>query len=145
MTFICTGAVMDPDSLAEAQGRLKPVEGGQEDPEEPVYAKVHHEDPDAIRVIQEEPEAALEAVLEAASQAGSGAVVPVEVLLPPPKPRRLGWIRRGPRRYQLRTVQEEDTDAARFEAEMYVRRGKHDHIELYVLVFFGIFSQKWLY
>ncbi len=57
---------MDPDSLAEARGRLKPVEGGQEDP---VYAEVHHEDPDAIRVVQEEPEAAL----EAASQAGSGA------------------------------------------------------------------------
>ncbi len=46
---------MDPDSLAEARGHLKPVEGGQEDPEEPVYAKVHHEDPDTIRVIQEEP------------------------------------------------------------------------------------------
>jgi hypothetical protein len=100
---------MDPDSLSEARGRMKPVEGGQEDPEEPVYPKVHHEDPDAIRVIQEEPEAALKAVLEAASQAGSGVVAPVEVLLPLPKPRRLGWIRRGPRRYQLRTVQEEDT------------------------------------
>jgi hypothetical protein len=99
---------MDPDSLAEARGHLKPVEGGQEDPEEPVYTEVHHEDPDAIQVIQEEPEAALEAVPEAASQAGSGAVAPVEVLLPPRKPRRLGWIRRGPRHNQLRTVQEED-------------------------------------
>jgi hypothetical protein len=107
-TFICAGAVVDPEGLAEARDRLRPVEGGQEDPEEPVYAEVHHEDPDAIHVVPEEPEVALEATPEAVSQAGSEAAAPVEIVLPPPKPRRLGWIRRGPRPYQLRTVQEED-------------------------------------
>ncbi len=107
-TFICAGAVVDPESLAAARDRLRPVESGQEDQEEPIYAEVPHEDPDAIHIISEEPEVALEATPEAVSQAGSGAAAPMEIVLPPPKPRRLGWIRRGPRRYQLRTVQEED-------------------------------------
>ncbi len=94
----------DPETLAVARDRLKPVESGQEDqavPEEPIYAEVHHEDPDTIDVVPEDPEVAV-------SQAGTGAAAPLEVVLPPPKPRRLGWIRRGPRRYQLRTVPEEN-------------------------------------
>jgi hypothetical protein len=87
------------------------VESSQEDQveqEETVYAEVHHEDPDAIEVVSEEPEVALEATPEAVSQAGTRAAVPLEIVLPPPKPRRMGWIRRGPRRYQLRTVPEEN-------------------------------------
>jgi hypothetical protein len=92
---------MDPDGLAEARGQPRLAEEVQEDPEEHQYAEVHHEDPDAIRVVQEEPGT----VPEAVSRAGSGAAMQG---LPPPKPLRLGWIRRGPRRFHLRTVQEED-------------------------------------
>ena len=90
-----------------ARDRLRPVESDQEDQvqqEEPIYAEVHQEDPDTIEVVPEEPEVALEATLDVVSQAGTGAAAPLEIVLPPPKPRRLGWIRRGPRRYQLRTV-----------------------------------------
>ncbi len=76
--------------------------------EEPVYAEVHQEDPDAIGVVPEEPEVALEATPDVVSQAGGRAAASLEIVLPPPKPRRLGWIRRGPRRYQLRTVPEEN-------------------------------------
>ncbi len=97
----------DPETLAVARDRLKPVESGQEDQvdqEEPLYAEVHHEDPDTIDVVPEEPEVALEATPEAVSQAGTRAAAP----LPQPKPRRLGWIRRGPRRYQLQTMPEEN-------------------------------------
>jgi hypothetical protein len=103
--------VVDPEALAVARDRLKPVESGQEGQvvqEEPIYAEVHHEDPDTINVVPEEPEVALEATPEAVSQAGTGAAAPLEIVLWPPKPRRLGWIRRGPRRYQLRTVPEEN-------------------------------------
>jgi hypothetical protein len=78
------------------------------DQEEHIYAEVHHEDPDAIHVVPGESEVALEATPEAVSQAGSGAAAPMEIVLLSPKPRRLGWIQRGPRRYQLRTVQEEN-------------------------------------
>jgi hypothetical protein len=94
-----------------ARDRLRPVENRQEDQveqEEPVYAEVHQEDPDAIEVVSEEPEEALEATPDAVSQAGTGAAAPLEIVLPPPKPRRLGWIRRGPRLYPLRTVPEEN-------------------------------------
>ena len=94
-----------------ARDRLRPVENNQEDQveqEEPLYAEVHHEDPDAIEVVSEEPEVALEATPEAVSQAGTRAAVPLEIVLPPPKPRRLGWINRGPRRFRLRTVPEEN-------------------------------------
>ncbi len=76
--------------------------------EEPVYAEVHQEDPDSIEVVPEEPEVALEATPDVVSQAGTRAAAPLEIVLPPPKPRRLGWFRRGPRRYQLRTVPEEN-------------------------------------
>ncbi len=110
-TYFCAGAVANPEVLAEARDRLKPVESSQEDQveqEEPLYAEVHHEDPDTISVVPEEPEVALEATPEAVSQAGIRAAAPSEIVLPPPKPRRLGWIRRGPRRYQLRTVPEEN-------------------------------------
>ena len=102
---------MDPETLAVARGRLRPVESVQEDqvqPEEHIYAEVHQEDPDAIEVVSEEPEVALEATPDVVSQAGDRAAAPLEIVLPPPKPRRLGWIRRGPRRYQLRTVPEEN-------------------------------------
>jgi hypothetical protein len=81
-----------------ARDRLKPVENDQEDQvqqEEPVYAEVHQEDPDAIEVIPEEPDVALEATPDVVSQAGTRAAAPLEMVLPPPKPRRLGWIRRG--------------------------------------------------
>ncbi len=101
----------DPEVLAEARDRLKPVESGQEDrvdQEEHIYAEVHHEDPDAVHVVPYEPEVALEVTMEAVSQAGSRAAAPMEIVLPPPKPRRLGWIQRGLRRYQLRTVLEEN-------------------------------------
>ncbi len=94
-----------------ARDRLRPVESVQEDwvqQEEPVYAEIYQEDPDAIGVVPEEPEVALEATPDVVSQAGSRAAAPLEIVLPPPKPRRLGWIRRGPRRYQLRTVPEEN-------------------------------------
>jgi hypothetical protein len=94
-----------------ARNRLRPVENDQEDQvqqEEPIYAEVHQEDPDAIEVVPEEPEVALEATPDVVSQAGFRAAAPLEMVLPPPKPRRLGWIRRGPRRYQLRTVAEEN-------------------------------------
>jgi hypothetical protein len=94
-----------------ARDRLRPVENHQEDQveqEEPVYAEVHQEDPDAIEVVSEEPEEALEATPDAVSQAGTGAAAPLEIVLPPPKPSRLGWIRRGPRLYPLRTVPEEN-------------------------------------
>ncbi len=91
--------------------RLRPVETDQEDQvqqEEPVYAEVHQEDPDAIEVVSEEAEVALEATPDVVSQEGFRVVAPLEMVLPPPKPRRLGWICRGPRRYQLRTVPEEN-------------------------------------
>jgi hypothetical protein len=94
-----------------AKDRLRPVESSQEDQveqEEPLYAEVHHEDPDAIKVVPKEPEVALEATPEAVSQAGIRAAAPLEIVLPPPKPRHLGWIRRGPRQHQLRTVPEEN-------------------------------------
>ena len=94
-----------------ARDRLRPVESDQEDQvqqEEPIYAEVHQEDPDAIEVVSEEAEVALEATPDVVSQAGFRAAAPLEMVLPPPKPRRLGWIRRGPRRYQLRTVPEEN-------------------------------------
>jgi hypothetical protein len=94
-----------------ARDRLRPVENDQEDQvqqEEPVYAEVHQEDPDAIEVVPEEPEVALEATPNVMSQAGARAAAPLEIVLPPPKPRRLGWIYCGPRRYQLRTVPEEN-------------------------------------
>ncbi len=102
---------MDPETLAVARDRLRPVESVQEDQvqqEEPVYAEVHQEDPDAIEVVSEEHEVALEATPDVVSRAGARAAAPLEIVLPPPKPRRLGWIRRGPRRYQLRTVPEEN-------------------------------------
>ena len=102
---------MDPETLAVAMDRLRPVENIQEDQvqqEEPIYAEVHQEDPDAIEVVSEEPEVALEATPDVVSRAGARAAAPLEIVLPPPKPRRLGWIRRGPRRYQLRTVPEEN-------------------------------------
>ncbi len=105
-----------------ARDRLRPVENIQENrvqQEEPVYAEVHQEDPDAIEVISEEPEVALEATSDVVSQAGGRAAAPLEIVLPPPKPRRLGWINRGPRRFQLRTVPEEnivpDSRPQRFE------------------------------
>jgi hypothetical protein len=94
-----------------ARDRLRPVENDQKDQvqqEEPIYAEVHQEDPDAIDIVPEEPEVALEATLDVVSQAGVRAAAPLEMVLPPPKPRRLGWIRRGPRRYQLCTVAEEN-------------------------------------
>jgi hypothetical protein len=94
-----------------ARDRLRPVENSQEnqvEQEEPVYAEVHQEDPDAIEVVSEEPEVALEGTPDVVSQAGTRAAAPLEIVLLPPKPRRLGWIRRGPRRYQLRTVPEQN-------------------------------------
>ena len=101
---------MDPEALAIARERLRPVESAhknQVQPEEHIYAEVHQEDPDAIEVASEEPEVALEATPDVVSQAGGRAAAPLEIVLPPPKPRRLGWIRRGPRRHSLRTVPEE--------------------------------------
>ncbi len=94
-----------------ARDRLRPVGNSQEDQveqEEPIYAEVHQEDPDAIEVVSEEPEVALEATPDVVSQAGTGAAAPLEIVLPPPKPHRLGWIYHGPRWYQLRTVPEEN-------------------------------------
>ena len=76
-----------------ARDRLRPVENTHEDQvqqEEPVYAEVHQEDPDAIEVVPEEPEVALEATPDVVSQAGIRAAAPLEMVLPPPKPRRLG-------------------------------------------------------
>ena len=103
---------MDPEALAVAKDRLKPVESVQENqvqPEEHIYAEVHQEDPDAIEVASEEPEvAAQEATPDVVSQAGDRVAAPLEIVLPPPKPRRLGWINRGPRRFRLRTVPEEN-------------------------------------
>ena len=102
---------MDPEALAVARERLRLVESVQESqvqPEEHIYAEVHQEDPDAIEVVSEEPEVALEATPDVVSQAGVRAAAPLEIVLPPPKPRRLGWIRRGPRRHSLRTVPEEN-------------------------------------
>jgi hypothetical protein len=102
---------MDPETLAVARDRLRPVGSVQEDqvqPEEHIYAEVHQEDPDAIEVVSEEPEVALEATPDVVSQAGDRAAAPLEIVLPPPKPRRLGWINRGPRRFRLRTVPEEN-------------------------------------
>ena len=99
---------MDPETLAVARDRLRPVEGVQEDqvqPEEHIYAEVHQEDPDAIEVV---PEEALEATPDVVSQAGDRVAAPLEIVLPPPKPRRRGWINRGPRRFRLRTVPEEN-------------------------------------
>jgi hypothetical protein len=83
------GAAINRTILTEARGLLKPVEErAEEGGKEPVYAEVHGEDPDAIQVVGGLP----------ASQ---------EELVPPAKPRRLGWIRRGPKTYQLRSVAEE--------------------------------------
>jgi hypothetical protein len=94
-----------------ARDCLRPVENSQEgqvEQEESIYAEVHQEDPDAIEVVSEEPEVALEATPDVVSQAGTGAAVPLEIVLPLPKPRRLGWIRRGPGRYQRHTRPEEN-------------------------------------
>ena len=102
---------MDPEALAIARERLRPVESVQESqvqPEEHIYAEVHQEDPDAIEVASEEAEVALEATPDVVSQAGDRVVAPLEIVLPPPKPRRLGWINRGPRRFRLRTMPEEN-------------------------------------
>jgi hypothetical protein len=102
---------MDPETLAVARERLRPVESVQESqvqPEEHIYAEVHQEDPDAIEVASEEPEVAQEATPDVVSQAGDRVTAPLEIVLPPPKPRRLGWINRGPRRFRLRTVPEEN-------------------------------------
>ena len=87
---------------------MESVPENQVQPEEHIYAEVHQEDPDAIEVASEEPEVAQEATPDVVSQAGGRVAAPLEIVLPPPKPRRLGWIRRGPRRYQLRTVPEEN-------------------------------------
>jgi hypothetical protein len=51
---------------------------------------------------------ALEATPDAVSQAGTGVAAPLEIVLPPPKLCHMGWIKCGPRRYQLRTVPEEN-------------------------------------
>jgi hypothetical protein len=102
---------MDPEALAVARECLRPVESVQEDqvqPEEHIYAEVHQEDPDAVEIVPEEPEVALEATPDVVSQAGDRVAAPLEIVLPPPKPRRLGWINRGPRRFRLRTVPEEN-------------------------------------
>jgi hypothetical protein len=90
--------MLDPDCPSRGQPRVR--EEMQEDPEEHQYAEVQHEDPDAIRVVVDEPGTVTEAVVEGRSGAAMRE-------LPPPKPLRLGWIRRGPRRFTLRTVQEE--------------------------------------
>ncbi len=79
---------MDPETLAVARDRLRPVENIQEDQvqqEEPVYAEVHQEDPDAIEVVPEEPEVALEATPDVVSQAGTRAAAPLEIVLLPPQ------------------------------------------------------------
>jgi hypothetical protein len=87
--YFILGAAINHSILTEARGLLKPVEERTEEGgEEPVYAEVHGEDPDAIQVVGGMP----------ASQEG---------MVPPAKPRRLGWIRRGPKTYQLRSVAEE--------------------------------------
>ncbi len=102
---------MDPEALAVARDRLKPVERIPEDqvqPEEHIYAEVHQEDPDAIEDASGEPEVAQEATPDVVSQAGDRVAAPLEIVLPPPKPRRLGWINRGPRQFRLRTVPEEN-------------------------------------
>ena len=102
---------MDPEALAIAKERLRPVESAHENqvqPEEHIYAEVHQDDPDAIEVASEEPEVAQEATPDVVSQAGGRVAAPLEIVLPPPKPRRRGWINRGPRRFQLRTVPEEN-------------------------------------
>jgi hypothetical protein len=101
---------MDPEALALARERLRPVESVHENqvqPEEHIYAEVHQEDPD-IDVASEEPEVAQEATPDVVSQAGGRMAAPLEIVLPPPKPRRRGWINRGPRRLPLRTVPEEN-------------------------------------
>ena len=91
---------MNQNILTETRGLLRPR--GGEDRGGPagasVRAEVHHEDPDAIRVVEKEPVAVPEA---------EAAAIRVEIPVLPPKPRCLGWIRRGPKRYQLRTVAEE--------------------------------------
>jgi hypothetical protein len=102
---------MDPEALAIARERLRPVESVHENqvqPEEHIYTEVHQEDPDAIEVASEEPEVAQEATPDVVSQAGDRVAAPVEIVLPPPKPRRRGWINRGPRRIRLRNVPEEN-------------------------------------
>ena len=99
---------MDPEALAIARERLRPVESVHENqvqPEEHIYAEVHQEDPDAIEVASEE---AQEATPDVVSQAGGRVAAPLEIVLPPPKPRRRGWINRGPRVFRLRTVPEEN-------------------------------------
>jgi hypothetical protein len=86
--YFILGAAINQTILTEARGLLKPVEERTEESvEEPVYAEVHGEDPDAIQVVGGMP----------ASQ---------KEVVPPVKPRRLGWIRRGPKTYQLRSVAE---------------------------------------
>ncbi len=102
---------MDPEALAIARERLRSVESAHENqvqPEEPIYAEVHQEDPDAIEVASEELEVAQETTPDVVSQAGGGGAAPLEIVLPPPKPRRRGWIYRGPRVFRLRTVPEEN-------------------------------------
>ena len=64
---------MDPEALAIARERLRPVESVHENqvqPEEHIYAEVHQEDPDAIEVASEESEVAQEATPDVVSQAG---------------------------------------------------------------------------
>ena len=102
---------MDPEALAIARERLRPVESAHENqvqPEEHIYAEVHQEDPDAIEVASEEPEMAQEATPDVVPQAGDRVAAPLEIVLAPPKPRRRGWIDRGPRLFRLRTVPEEN-------------------------------------
>jgi hypothetical protein len=68
--------------LTEARGLLRPGEERIDEVlQEPAYAEVHHEDPDAIWVVEKEPVAAPEA---------EAAAIRVEILVPPPKPRCLG-------------------------------------------------------
>jgi hypothetical protein len=104
---VCAGAVVNQHILNEARSLLEPVRERPEGPEEPVYAEVDQEDPDAIQVVQEEPVAGSEAYPEAGSGEGLAAAAQVELLVPPPKPPRLGWVRRGPKRYDLRSSPEE--------------------------------------
>ncbi len=70
---------MDPEALAIARERLRPVESVHEtqvQPEEHIYAEVHQEDPDAIEVASEEPEVAQEATPDVVSQAGGRVAAP---------------------------------------------------------------------
>ena len=59
--------MLDPDSPSRGQPRVR--EEMQEDPEEHQYAEVQHEDPDAIRVVEDEPGRVTEVVVEGRSGA----------------------------------------------------------------------------